>query len=397
MTPHFMQTQLVKIYKSLRTHLKESSSTEYKLNGKIICTKENLDLIKQGINNELVSSDILINEKTVPIEEIKAENQTIEISLLPKVSFDFREYYISETSDGFFNQFGKHFCIPKNFYIHSLYSQKDFNEHNFLKRLEYVIQVFKILDYIKDYKKSLPQFEEFFLYATNPLIIQTIYNHADEFYLDEANEVLSLLNGEFKSATYKSFLKIQVINLLSHTSEKERFKVLLDNFKTVYINFKNSVELFFKDYDYQKNKNEIEQKKVELAKKIHGVVNEIGTKVITIPLGYLLILKELKANAPFSFLNFLFLFIAIIYSIIIETSISNQFLFLKTLSKDIEEFLTTSLSSPELKILFTRYKTELNDTFNLQRRLLWIIRVILWLLPVIILIVLIVYNSQKPG
>ncbi|MEO6134547.1 MAG: hypothetical protein ABIP35_05305, partial [Ginsengibacter sp.] len=338
------------------------------------------------------------NEKTVPIEDIKAENQPIEISLLPKVSFDFQDNYISETSDGFFNQFGKHFCIPKNFYIHSLYSQKDFNEDDFLKRLEYVIQVFKILNNIKDYKKSLPQFEEFFLYATNPLIIQTIYNHTNESYLDEANEILSILNTEFKSETYKSFLKIQIIILLGNILEKERFSVLLDNFKTIYVNFKNSVELFFKEYDYQKNKNEIEQKKVELAKKIHGVVNEIGTKIITIPLGYLLILKELKADTPFSFLNILFLFIAIIYSIIIETSISNQFLFLKTLSKDIEEFLTTSLSSPELEMLFTRYKTELNETFNFQRTLLRIIRAILWLLPIIILTVLIVYyNSPRPS
>lgn len=388
-----MQTLLVKIYKILRTQLKETSSTEYKLNGEIICTKENLELIRQGINNELVSSDILINKRTIAIEDIKADNQVIEISLLPKVSFDFQDNYISETGEGFFNQFGKHFCIPKNFYIHSLYSQKDFNEDDFLIRLNYAILVFKILNNIKDYKKSLPQFEEFFLYATNPLIVQTIYNHTNQNYIEEAKEVLSLLNGEFKSEIYKSFLKIQIINLLNNTIEKDRFDVLLDNFKTVYINFKNSVELFFKDYDYQKNKNEIEQKKVELAKKIHGVVNEIGTKIITIPLGYLLILKELNADASFSFLNFLFLFIAIIYSIIIETSISNQFLFLRTLSNDIEEFLTTSLSSPELTKLFTRYKTELNETFTLQKKLLWIIRVILWLLPLVILIVLIVYHN----
>ena len=393
-----METLLVRIYKSLRTQLKETSSTDYKLSGKIVCSTENLDLIKQGISNEIVSSDILINERTITIEDIKAESQTIEISLLPKISFDFQDNYISETSEGFFNQFGKHFCIPKNLYIHNLYSQKDFNEENFLKRLEYVIQVFKILDTIKDYKKSLPQFEEFFLYATNPLIVQTIYNHTDEFYLDEAKEVSSLVNGDFKSETYKSFLKIQVITLLSNTLEKDRFSVLLDNFKTVFINFKNSVELFFKDYDYQKNKNEIEQKKIELAKKIHGVVNEIGTKVITIPLGYLLILKELKSETPFCFLNFLFLFIAIVYSTIIETSISNQFLFLKTLSKDIEEFLTTSLSSPELKQLFARYKTELKETFDYQKILLWAIRVILWLLPLVILIVLIVYsNNPKPA
>lgn len=392
-----MQTSLVKIYKSLRTQLTDVSSTEYKLNGKIICSKNNFDLIKQGINNEIVSSDILEQERTISIDNIKAENQIIEISLLSKVSFDFIDNYISETGEGFFKQFGKHFCIPKNFYIHNVFSQNEFNEESFINRLKYAINVFWILDNIKDYKKSLPQFEEFFLYATNPLIVQTIYSHTEAFYLDETNEVLNLLNGEFKSETYRSFLKIQIINLLSNTIEKDRFKVLLDNFKTVYINFKNSVELFFKDYDYQKNKNEIEQKKVELAKKIHGVVNEIGSKVITIPLGYLLILKELKADNPFSFLNFLFLFIAVIYSIIIETSISNQFLFLKTLSKDIEEFLTTSLSSPELTALFSRYKLELNNTFKFQKILLCIIRAILWLLPIIIFIVLIVYdNIKKP-
>lgn len=390
-----MQTQLIRIYRSLRIQLKEVLPTEYKLSGQIICTKDNLDLIKLGINNELVSSEILIKERTILIDDLNAENQTIEISLLPKISFDFKEDYISETSDGFFAQFGKHFCIPKNLYIHNIYSQEDFNEGNFIKRLEYVVQVFEILDIIKDYRKPLPQFEEFFLYATNPLIIQTIYEHTDEFFLDETNEVLKLLNAGFKSEIYKSFLKIQIINLLNNTIEKDRFKVLLENFKTICINFKNSVELFFKDYDYQKNKNEIEQKKVELAKKIHGIVNEIGTKVITIPLGYLLILKELKSDTPYSFLNFLFLFISVIYSIIIETSISNQFLFLKTLSNDIKEFLTTSLSSPELTTLFTRYNTELTKTFNFQQVLLWIIRIVLWLLPIIVLIVIFIYDYTK--
>ncbi len=390
-----MPTSIVKIYQSLRTQLNEVASTEYRVNGTIACTAENLALIKEGIKHELVSSDILANERTIAVDDIKAQNQEVEISLLPKVSFDFKEYYISESEDGFFNQFGKHFSIPNNFYIHSLHSQIKFNEDNFIKRLEYTVLVFKILDNIKDYKKSLPQFEEFFLYATNPLIVQTIYNHADECYIDEANEILDLLQGEFKSETYRSFLKIQIIKLLGNSLEKERFTILLDNFRTVYINFKNSVELFFKDYDYQKNKNEIEQKKIELAKKIHGVVNEIGTKVITIPLGYLLILKELNADAPFSFLNILFLIISIIYLLIIETSLSNQFLFLKTLSKDISEFLTTSLSGPELTALFARYKTELNAAFKLQRILLWTIRAALWLLPLVILIVLIVYKSAN--
>ena len=364
-----------------------------KLNKELL---RNLKLLYEGTSFNIVSTDILVSGKTFNIENLIPLDQTAIITIIPRISTDLSEYFLSETGDNFFIQFSREFCIPKNIYIHKIYIDVKFDEEIFLSRLEFVIKVYNILNIIKDYKNILTDCDEFFLYATNPLIIKTYYLYDNESisHNKEADEIINLLNANFKSEIYKSFLKIQIITLLNNIQEKDRFHCLLSNFKTIHLNFKNSVELYFKEFDFQKNKNELQNKKIELAKKIHGVVNEISGKVITIPAAYFLILKELKTNHPVSLLNSIFLFISIIFALTIESSIINQFVFLKTLNKDIHEFLNHSITNPELETLFKRYRLELKQSYTIQMRILWFLRFALWLLPIAILTILIYYKLK---
>lgn len=384
-----MQSIIVNTYKSIRAASKVVSADATGLKVKIVLTEDNIKLLKTGANFNIVSTDILVEGNTVLIDNLTSSNLVAYISLIPKISIDLSEHFISETGSNFFIQFSKLFRIPENFYIHQIFSNSEFDEKAFIERLEFAIKVNEILNIIKDYKKALNDCDEFFLYATNPLIIKTFYTDENLSFNSEASEILNLIKSDFKSEVYKSFLKIQIINLLINVSEKDRFQTLLLNFKTIHLNFKNSIELYFKEFDFQKNKNELQVKKIELAKKIHGVVNEIGGKVITIPAAYLLILKELKTDNPVSILNSVFLFASIMFALIIESSIVNQFIFLRTLKKDIEEFLKHSTSSPELESLFERYKTELEHCYNVQHKILWFVRIALWFLPIAIMIILI--------
>ena len=389
-----MMNQIINNYKKLKSEVYDPDYTEQYSQWSIKASNENLELIKLGIQTNTISSDILENEKTKSLDEILPQNQILRIAILPKISIDLSDDYISESLGNFYGLFAKYFRIPKNLFISELYDKPGFDEQDFLNTLEYIIVIKDILDQVNDYKKSLPKFEEYFMFATKPIVLKTYLKETPKNFLDKANEVRDLISSNFKKETYKSFLKIQMENILHDINEENRFSTLLTNFETVFLNFKNSVELFFKDYDYQKNKNDLELKKVELAKKIHGVVNEIGSKVITIPLGYLLLLKELKPDQGFSFLNLTILCVSVVYAVIIETSIYNQFLFLETLSTDISEFLKTTLSTDELVQLFTRYKVELNNSCRLQTILLWIFRISLWLLPIVLLIFLITFNSN---
>jgi hypothetical protein len=251
------------------------------------------------------------------------------------------------------------------------------------------IKIHEIILLISDYDKKTDGIYECFLYATKPLILKLFFsNYNFVEYNNKADKILEQIKSDFRSEIFISFLKLEIINLLQGVDDEIKFYNILSNFKTIYVNFNNSSLLYFKEFDFQKNKTEIQSSKIELLKKIHGVVNEINTKLITIPAAYLLILASLKLNHPVSMINAVYLFSALMYCLVIESSVSNQFFLLGTLKKDIEEFVNHDLKKGKLVKIFERYKIELEKSYCVQKIILWLIRVILWLLPISLIFII---------
>lgn len=371
---------IIDTYKKLRSSIEVLSYSP--LIGNLVLSDENIQLIKLGVNFKIVRDEIIVENKTLLSSKLTTTDLIATITILTKTNPGLEDVYISESEEKFFVQFSKYFKVPDKLYVHEIYSKENFDEQIFIQKLRFVIKVREILFVISDYDKKLDESDEFFLYATNPLIIKTSfskYNFDENLKLSE--KILDLIKSDFRSEVYISFLKIEIIKSLHGIEEADRFFSLLNNFKTVYINFNNSSLLYFKEFDFQKSKIEIQNGKIELLKKIHNVVNDIAAKLITIPAAYLLILAALKFKDPISVINSIYLFSAIMYCLVIESSISNQFFYLKTLNKDIDEFVNHDLKKGKLVKIFERYKTELTDSYSIQKKILWLIRIVLWLLP----------------
>jgi len=387
-------SNIIEVYKSLRNLIQLKSKNS--LEGELVLTKDNIELIKSGVTHCIVSSDIIVDGRTQNSNNLIESTNNATITLIPKTPPGLNQYYISDSSENFFYQFNVYYKIPTNLYVHEIYSEKGFDEVFFIKKLNFSIKVKNIIDTIADYKTKDDVIYEYFLYALNPLIIKPIFNEYDfDVKLNEADEILSFINTDLKKNLYISFLKLEIINLLSGIEEKKKFYCLLSNFKTVYLNFKNSIDLYFSEFDIQKNKIEIQSAKIELLKKIHSTVNELSGKLITIPAAYFLLLKELKFTQIISLPNTICLFAAIMYSIVIQSSISNQFIFLKTLKKDINDFINHKLKGNELVEDYKKYETELNTSYSVQSFLLWLFGIILWFIPILMIVILIYKNCKQ--
>jgi hypothetical protein len=378
---------IIDTYKKLRSSIEVLSYSP--LIGNLVLSDENIQLIKLGVNFKIVRDEIIVENKTLLSSKLTTTDLIATITILTKTNPGLEDVYISESEEKFFVQFSKYFKVPDKLYVHEIYSKENFDESIFIQKLRFVIKVREILFVISDYDKKLDESDEFFLYTTNPLIIKTSfskYNFDENLKLSE--KILDLIKSDFRSEVYISFLKIEIIKSLHGIEEADRFFSLLNNFKTVYINFNNSSLLYFKEFDFQKSKIEIQNGKIELLKKLHNVINDIAAKLITIPAAYLLILAALKFKDPISVINSIYLFSAIMYCLVIESSISNQFFYLKTLNKDIDEFVNHDLKKGKLVKIFERYKTELTDSYSIQKKILWLIRIVLWLLPIALITLL---------
>ena len=380
------------IYKNLRKQLIDEKVTTAETHGEINLSADVLAMIREGIKKGIVSSDIVEANNTVDMQILEAKNQKVNVTLLPLISQDLSGYYISEKAENFYRQFSRIFTIPNELMIYELIVTDEHIINRLKEHLKYAITVRQSLDIIKDYKKELGDCEEFFINSTDSLIIQTFYQFKGESQSEKIAEVLAFIRDDPQKEVYKSFFKIQVVSFLKNFPENVRFQSLIENFQTIYLNFKKAIEFYFRNYDYEKNKNELQSKKIDLAKKIHSVINDISTKIITIPAAYLLILKDLNTQVPFKYLNIIYFFAAMVYALIIQTSFSNQSYLLHTLKKDKDEFIATNLKSPELTSLFGRYKKELEGSIDIQYRILVFLTVVLWALPISIALIIVCYS-----
>ena len=376
--------QAIQSYKTLRNTLRNEVSDSTGVKGIVTITRDVYSHLETCIGQQLVKNEIEIEGSTYTIDKINPDNQEATITILNKIEQGLKTYFIAECSKSFYLQFGRYFCIPQYLYIHDVYKSTDFDESLFKKRLEYTVKVYELLCKISDYKVSQDDCEEFFLQAAKPIVLKSYYAHGVSVF-DGINETIRMVEFDSQKEINKPFLKTQIQTYLNEVKEEDRFTALLNNFKTIHQNFLIAVDLYFHSYDQNKARNDLDDKKIDLLKKLYGVINEVGAKVITVPAAYFLILKEFKTDQPTVSINFVFFAVAVLYGFIIQLSISKQFKYLVTLKNDKEEFLKKPATTPELRELMGRYTKELNDGYVYQKFFLIAITIIVWLLPVIVL------------
>jgi hypothetical protein len=356
------------------------------ITGFISLTSEMLDVILLAVEYELIAEDVKFNDKFVTINSLIPSGQQIEISLDDKISTNLSSYFVANNSDLFWPNFSKNLVIPEQLYIHKLYTDKDFNQENFLDYLNFLIRLESLMTLVSDFQvRSSDGFKEYLLISDKSLKIKLKSKYLSASETKSVDNIVEKLSEEYHGAMYKSMLKIQFSNLLLDVAERDRFQYLVDNFTTLCENFNNSIELYYHNFDINKNKKELDSKLLDLLKKVYGTVNDIGNKVLTIPAAFLLLLTELTKSTR-SVSDLLLLILAFTYCLIIQLSLTNQYNYLTQLKAEQSDFLLEVASTAAIRELANKYEIKLNRGIKIQYITLVSLAIILWSLPIFIIL-----------
>ena len=195
----------------------------------------------------------------------------------------------------------------------------------------------------------------------------------------------------------KTIFKTELVASLSEIPENEVFAKLLADADEIYQRYLQSHLLYLEKFSYQDLKAEIDKDQLDYTKKIYGTVNDIQAKLIAVPAAFLLIFAQFDFTGVQFFKNILILVGAVLFSILIDLLLRNQFGVLKYVRTEIEH-LKTTLKNKDTQVDLSEFITSfanLEPVMNQQRSYLWFFRIVTWLVPVATVIMLLVFSRPN--
>jgi hypothetical protein len=125
-------SKIIETYKQLRNIIEVTNLNP--LIGDLILSQENINLIKEGVKEGIVSDEIVSESKTYLSQNLKQSNLKGEITILQKTPVGLNDIYVSESEEKFFAQFNKYYKIPKQLYVHEIFSKEGFDERDFINK-----------------------------------------------------------------------------------------------------------------------------------------------------------------------------------------------------------------------------------------------------------------------
>jgi hypothetical protein len=224
------------------------------------------------------------------------------------------------------------------------------------------------------------------------LFLPFIYEETDVENIKAADiEKLKSISLAFedKGLDNRKFLYInELIDFLSAENESNRFKFLLSHIVEFADRANNAYQYYIRDFSYNKLKTELDNAALDYSKKIQSVINDAQTKLIAIPTAFLLATASMDFADILSGKNIGIIVGLFIFAWLIELFIRNQKSALVFIKQNIDVYKQTFKSMNEI----IKESFEIVDTeWEKQTRRITIIRWIVWVVPIIILIVSIIF------
>jgi hypothetical protein len=148
--------------------------------------------------------------------------------------------------------------------------------------------------------------EELVFLATKRIVVPIHYDSnilpsvPDEFAVRALDLVLTSAPHEKDK---RVLLKAALQRLTENVSEPARLEHLIKNFSAWRSNFEADFELFSTEFNFEKTREEFERKRTEYLLKCNGVVTDILTKLLAIPVGQGLLASQMKTTAESGMAN----------------------------------------------------------------------------------------------
>jgi hypothetical protein len=186
----------------------------------------------------------------------------------------------------------------------------------------------------------------------------------------------------------------ELIDFLSSENESERFKFLLSHIAEYADRASNAYQYYIRNFSYNKLKTELDNAALDYSKKIQSVINDAQTKLIAIPTAFLLATASMDFTKIVSGKSIGIIVGLFIFAWLIELFIKNQASALVFIKQNIDVYKKTFKSMNDI----VKESFEIVDTeWEKQIERITIIRWIVWIVPIAILIVSIIFLfTQKP-
>ncbi|WP_312082159.1 MULTISPECIES: hypothetical protein [Epilithonimonas] len=378
---------LIKLFKEGEAEV--STPSTYTFNYHIESTDE-LDLLVK-----LNYTNIRYNNKNISEDDVKVDS---------KYSFDlvwskFRKYGFYIKCEDFLIHNKKE--SKDDFYILEIDSKRDI-KNCFVKNYLDNISLITYVDELSEFKE-----DENIIFSENKYLKLPI-----EYSEKDLDKTLFLFPENFSENFLKYFrcstkeiqyiFKNELIDFLREKPEKERFKFLLKNLESYYNQCLRSVDYYLSNYSFNKIKLELDNSVLDFSTKIRSVINDSQGKLITIPATAVLAFSTFDFFDPFNIKNFVIVLASATFAYLMNIFINNQVTALDIIKNNISNYKAifknknkeeiSDINSITSSVFF---KTE-NELLE-QRKMLFNIKVINWLIPIIIIAFLfyLVYSLRR--
>ncbi|MFC0513378.1 hypothetical protein ACFFGT_04175 [Mucilaginibacter angelicae] len=285
----------------------------------------------------------------------------------------------------------------KAYYIASLdYFSEDAVVPEIIMHYQNVIKLIALLSEVADYIKEAPGERDTLIYfEKSKLHLQLIYGKDDLRKIDFIDKLREQLFDAHDFTERRSIFRAELISYLKDTPTSGAFAKLLAMLNEVYEHYKKSHLLYLEKFSYQDLKSEVDKDQLDYMKKIYASVNDIQSKVIAVPAAFILIYTQFDFTGAQFLKNILLLTGAVLFSVLIEVLLRNQFGVLAYIEEEIEQ-LKTILKNKDTQLDLTEFLGsygKLAPLINKQRNYLILFRIVTWLVPGATFLFLMIYSK----
>jgi hypothetical protein len=355
------------------------------LRGTIFATAEVIDILKQFELEDCIDPFVEVSNRNMRFDEVPT-GSPMSIRVYPG-NVKGGKFY--ETSEAFLKANSERYP-DFDFYVHDIHFLSSRDEKP--DRIENYASITKLIGFLIekcDYTYKRTTTTEVIFFTTKKLVMQLGYS------TDQLNNKIKIqdLIDYIENSSDKEERKIIFVNeltsLLNKETEEIRFRYLIANFSIFWQSYRNSITLYLEKYSYQKFKSELNKDALEYTKKIQSVINDAQGKLVAVPAAFIFILGQFDLAGEKMFSNTSLIMGALVFSMLLEVLLRNQYASLDFISDDmmhfqqhIEERKSNILGADVDNI----FKT-LTKMHRKQLNYLNIIRVLIWSVPAISIIV----------
>jgi hypothetical protein len=364
------------------------------VSGKVALTKNVIERLRELSAENIVESFITVAGKSHDIS-VLPQDETTSAQIILYTGRLFGALYFEDINELILNDPVKLPTQP--FFIHNggFYSDDSNQPIKFiqLKQLISFIELLKEIAAVATEEMGEPLRLIFF--QKRQLSMPIIYNENVLKDIPFLHDLTSHLTVSHDKHERREIFINELVSQLAEVEESNRFASLLLNLSAVYENYQKSHLLYLEKFSYHDLKSEVDSDIFDYTKKIYGAVNDIQPKIIAVPAAFLLVLSQFNFAQKDPKNNFI-LMGCILFAVLLEVLLTNQFDLLDYIKKEINHLKNelknkdTSLDLSE----FTKSFSDLTPVMDKQKCYLWIFRAITWSVPLTALSMLIWMNNK---